>query len=199
MQAAFKCFSHTAEAPLTQNYICNWEIIQWGFSRHGIMGNKHSEYDCTHSCRSVGRTCHCCTKGWFTHAEKLHPYTLVTDHRIVRVGCPQPLRFPLVLPSLLVPRSSNTPSLAGSSTACMKKLSSVNCRNFLDCVCWAVLSLQQIPGWLKYPRRTRACDHKVISNGSQKASSTSSLWSRSLWWTNTTVPAKLCLYFNSYP
>ena len=55
-------------------------------------------------------------------------------------------------PSLFIStRSSITSLLVGSSTTCVKKLSSMLCRNLLDCVCLAVWSFQQISGWLKSP------------------------------------------------
>lgn len=34
-------------------------------------------------------------------------------------------------------------------------------RKLLDCLCLAMLSLQQISGWLKFPMRTRACEREV--------------------------------------
>ena len=67
-------------------------------------------------------------------------------------------------PSLLVrTRSSSTYLLVGCSTICIRKLSSVHCRNLLDCVCLAVLLIQQICGWLKSLIRTSAWDHKATS------------------------------------
>lgn len=49
VQAPFKRPSHIVEAPLTQDYICNWKTIQWGVDRHGITSNKHNQHDCTHT------------------------------------------------------------------------------------------------------------------------------------------------------
>jgi len=60
-------------------------------------------------------------------------------------------------PSLLVrTRSSIAPLPIGSSITWRRMLSSIHSRNLLDFLCLAVLSLQQILGWLKSPMRTRA-------------------------------------------
>ena len=62
-------------------------------------------------------------------------------------------------PSLFVnTRSSRAPFFVGSSTTCIRKLSSMLCRSVLDCACIAVWSSQLMSGWLKSPMRTRACD-----------------------------------------
>ena len=66
--------------------------------------------------------------------------------------------FPTSSSFLVRKRSSIAPLLNGSSINWKRKLSSVHSRNLLDCLCHAVLSLQQISGWLKSPMRTRACE-----------------------------------------
>jgi len=55
-------------------------------------------------------------------------------------------------------RSRIAPLLMGSSITWRKKLASMQSRNFLDCLCPDVLSLQKIPRLLKSPMRTRACE-----------------------------------------
>jgi len=45
-------------------------------------------------------------------------------------------------------RSSRVPFLVGSSTTCIRKLSSMLCRNLLDCACLAVWSSQLKSGWI---------------------------------------------------
>lgn len=63
----------------------------------------------------------------------------------------------LTSPSLLVKtRSSSTSLLISSSTTYIRKLSSTHYRNCLHLVCLAVLLIQQISGWFKYPIRTSA-------------------------------------------
>lgn len=58
-------------------------------------------------------------------------------------------------------RSNSTFLPVGSFSTCVKKLSSTPYRELLDCVCSAVLSFQQISGWLKCSMRTRACSHEA--------------------------------------
>lgn len=60
-------------------------------------------------------------------------------------------------------RSNNTFLPPGSFAICVKKLSSGLYRDLLACVCLTVMSFQQISGWLKCSRRTRACDHEATS------------------------------------
>ena len=55
------------------------------------------------------------------------------------------------------------PLLINSSTTCIRKLSLLLCRNFLDCVCLAVWSFQQMSGWLKTPMRTRPVTVRLLS------------------------------------
>lgn len=62
-------------------------------------------------------------------------------------------------PSLLVNiRCISTAFLLGPSITCSRKLSSVLSNHLLDCLCLAVLFLQQMLEWLKSPMRTRDFD-----------------------------------------
>ena len=88
-------------------------------------------------------------------------------------------RLPPTSPFLLVTtRPSNTPFLIGFSTTCVKRLSSMLFRN--HCVHLAVLSFQQISGWLKPPMRTKAYIREATFSCLLKASSTFPSWSGGL-------------------
>lgn len=50
-----------------------------------------------------------------------------------------------------------------SLSTCFRKLSPMPSGNLLDCLSLAVLPFQQIMGWLKSPRRTRACECEASS------------------------------------
>jgi len=59
-------------------------------------------------------------------------------------------------------------------TVTAEKISSMHSKNFLDCLCPAVLLLQQILGCLKFPMRTWVCKCWVASICLSKASFTCS-------------------------
>ena len=86
-----------------------------------------------------------------------------------------------------------------SSITCVRKLLSMPSRNLLDCLCPAVLSLQQISGWLKIPMRISACKCEAHSSCLKKASSTLSSWSGIPEQTSTTTsPTLVCPLILTY-
>jgi len=88
---------------------------------------------------------------------ELH-YLMVTAARL-------PSAFTSPSPALFVSRrSSRARLLIGFSIPCVRKLSSILSRNLLDFLCPAVLSLQQISGWLKSLTRTRVCTCEIASS-----------------------------------
>lgn len=81
----------------------------------------------------------------------------------------------LISSSLFVSmRSSRQPLLVGSLIPFVRGLPSIHVRNLRDCMCPAVLALQQTLGWLKSSMRTRSCQCETPYSYLKKASTTPS-------------------------
>ena len=96
---------------------------------------------------------------------ELHHF-MVTAARL-----PLSFTFPTSSSLLVRTRSSIEPLIAGSSVTWRRKLSPMHSRNLFDYLCHAVLSCQQISGWLKFPMRSRACECEAAPICLERASS----------------------------
>ncbi|KAK4827184.1 hypothetical protein QYF61_015146 [Mycteria americana] len=76
--------------------------------------------------------------------------------------------------ALVTIRSSIASPRVQVSITWVKKLSSMHCRSFLDCLELAVLLFPQMSGWLTSPSRTRDCEHEASHSWRKKVSSVSS-------------------------
>lgn len=91
----------------------------------------------------------------------LPPCRILKLHLMVTAVTAAPAFPPQTSPSMFV-RMRYSRALA---TFSVRKLSSMHSRNCLNCLSPAVLSLQQTPGWLKSPARTRAWEIQTSSSG----------------------------------
>lgn len=87
------------------------------------------------------------------------------DHCFMVTAAKAALELCITHQSLLISENKVQHSifLMGSCTTWKRKLSSMHSGNIFNFWCSAVLSLQQVLGWLKSPMRTMFCEHEAAS------------------------------------